>query len=50
MDRVLSIEYEKRESDETSVLLVVDTDTYEVINKLYGEEADDIYGLLLQCK
>ena len=45
MDRILSIEYETYNG--MSVLSVVDSDTYEVVNKLYGEAADTLYQYLV---
>ena len=45
MDRMLSIEYETHNG--MSVLSVVDSDTYEIVNKLYGEAADTLYEYLV---
>ena len=48
MDRILSVEYETYNG--MSVLSVVDSDTYEVVNKLYGEAADALYEYLAIVK
>ena len=47
MDRILSIEYNKCENSGTSILSVVDPDTYRVIFTVHNKEADNLYEYIV---